>query len=345
MTNVVELIKAEPGNKLLTIHDDWRTGLGNIAPGLEIESADDVGGQVLRFKFAGATLWSVSGSSQCMRRVRPFPGGGCLPMAIIQLEGDIRVHQAGRLCDLTRGSFTFIDGMVPHRLEIDQSFHHLVLQFPKTTFMPALLHKAVALHADVRNPVNQPFFDCVSAIWQAAGNLHPLQHAAALRALIALSQLTTPISNAAKTEDMPVRALKAIEFIEQNLGEAWLCPQAVADAQGVSRRYLDELFESQEHRLQGWIWERRLQRAAEELAVDDRSRSKLSKNILQIALDLGFKTPSHFSRTFAKRFGMSPRDYRQKAQLARRSATPDDGATPTGRGYHDGRGALKRARA
>jgi len=317
MNNVVELIRAEAGNTRHTTHDDWRLGLGSIAPGLEIDSPGDIGGQVLRFRFAGATLYSVQGSSQCMRRVRPSPGHGCLPMAIVQLEGSVSVRQDGRQCKLTKGSFTFIDGVVPHSLDLEQPFHHLVVQFPKTTFMPALFHRAVAVHADVQDPVNQPFFQGVGAIWQAAGNLHPLQHAAALRALVALGQLTTPICRAAKAEDMPIRALKAIEFIEENLGEPWLSPQAVAEAQGVSRRYLDELFASQEHSLQGWIWERRLQRAAEELSVSDHHRSKLSKNILQVALDLGFKTPSHFSRSFANRFGMSPRDFRQKSQLAR----------------------------
>jgi AraC-like DNA-binding protein len=319
MHSIVEVIRAEPGNTRRTQHDDWRLGFDSIAPGLQIESTADIFGQVLRFKFAGATLWSVQGSSQSIRRVRPFPARGCVPMAIIQLEGLIRIRQEGRECALPGGSFAFLDGVVPHSVDFERPSHHLVMQFPRTSFVPALLRRAVAVQADVQNPVNQLFFECVSAIWQAAENLHPLQHASALRALVSLGQLTTPIHSAAKVKDMSIRALKAVKFIEQHLGESWLTPQAVADSQGVSRRYLDELFASQEHRLQGWIRERRLQRAAIELAADDRSRSNPLKNILQIALDLGFKAPSHFSRSFATRFGMSPREFRQQSRLARLS--------------------------
>jgi AraC-like DNA-binding protein len=99
-------------------------------------------------------------------------------------------------------------------------------------------------------------------------------------------------------------------YIEDNLAEGWLNPQAVADAQGVSRRYLDDRFGRLGLRIEGWIWERRLLRAREELALASRLGRNNGKTIIQIALDTGFKSPSHFSRSFSSRFGVSPREYR-----------------------------------
>jgi hypothetical protein len=48
----------------------------------------------------------------------------------------------------------------------------------------------------------------------------------------------------------------------------------VAEAQDVSRRYLDELFAKSGHRIETWMWEQRLQRAAEELSATDRSTDR-----------------------------------------------------------------------
>jgi AraC-like DNA-binding protein len=249
-------------------------------------------------------------------------------MAIIQLQGRQRVRQLGVECELTEGCFTFLDAAAPHRLEQSSAFHQLVVQFPRSTFTPAVFHKAVARCTGARNDVDEPFVTCVHTLWRAAPLLDPIQHVAALRALVSLAQLTRPMSLAANAHDIPTRVLKAIDYIEDNLGEPWLTPQAVADAQGVSRRYLDALFESKKFRLQGWIWERRLQRAAEELAIADPLRTRFSKSILRIATDLGFKTPSHFSRAFSKRFGVPPREYRRLA-CEGRIADPDgpDGDT------------------
>ena len=38
----------------------------------------------------------------------------------------------------------------------------------------------------------------------------------------------------------------------------------------------------------------------------------LDMNISEVAYALGFTSPSHFSNTFKKRFGVSPKNYLQK---------------------------------
>jgi AraC-like DNA-binding protein len=310
--SVIEFARISPERIGEGSGETWNSRIQTCSHGLVVSVAEPaISGDISLFEFAGAKLWAVSSGAQLMRRLRPSAGGSFRPMAILDLKGKMRVKQCGRQCELSPQSFVFIDGSLPHELEFDGNFTQLVLQFPKFAFPSSAYRRAVGLGLDGKDVLNQPFFECVRNVWDAAAALHPLDHATALTAIIALGNLTTVISAAAGKRDTPIRVLRAMEYIEQHLDETSLCPQSIADAQMVSRRYLDALFSQEGHRLQSWIWERRLQRAAQELRLQSNSRFTTPKNLLQVAFDLGFKTPSHFSRAFAKRFGMPPTEYRR----------------------------------
>lgn len=93
-----------------------------------------------------------------------------------------------------------------------------------------------------------------------------------------------------------VRLRRALEWMEQH-PEA--TPEAVARAQGVSRRGLDGLFAETGLTIAAALWETRLLRARALLA-----ESKL--RVLEVALHTGFRTEAHFSRRFRARFGIAP---------------------------------------
>lgn len=298
----------------VTTFDRWRDKVRGYAHGLDIRSpADDLTGEITKFDFAGATLWSITSGPQLMRRVRASAGGVFRPMALLQMSGTMRITQEDQRCELSAGSLAFIDSAIPHEIEYTGDFRMIAIQFPSTTFRRAVYRQALGKEMDGLEPLNAAFFQCALNIWKAAPTIHPLRHSSALAALISLSHMTTAMSAAEREPETPVRVLWAMEFIEKNLGDCDLSPQDVADAQGVSRRYLDYLFMARGHRVQTWIWERRLQRAAEDLRLN----SEWNHTILQAALDHGFKSPSHFSRTFAKRFGVPPREYRQQFGIAK----------------------------
>lgn len=286
----------------------WQEMLSHHSHGLDIISSNkDLGGELLKFDFAGATLWSVHSDAQLMRRTRANTSN-FRPMAILHIAGSMTIIQGDEVCDLTDGSFVFIDSAIPHEIQTKGNFRQLVLQFPATCFRNNVYRRALGKRMDARNPINLPFYQGVKNIWEAAPHLDPRQHADALSALIALSRMTTAINQAEDTADVPIRAVWAMDYIERHLGDFDLSAQTVADAQNVSRRYLDALFAPMGHRVQTWIWERRLVRAAEDLQLNNNR----SHTILQCALDHGFKTPSHFSRAFTKRFDMSPREFRRQ---------------------------------
>jgi len=84
----------------------------------------------------------------------------------------------------------------------------------------------------------------------------------------------------------------------------------VAEAQGVSRRRLDQIFvKAIGSTVASQIWELRLLRAAEALA----EHSPRSRSITDIAYSLGFADSAHFARSFRKRFGCTARNWRAGA--------------------------------
>ena len=96
--------------------------------------------------------------------------------------------------------------------------------------------------------------------------------------------------------------------IERRLDDPELSPTNVAQAEGISERYLQKLFEGTGDSFSHYVRERRLQRTAADLA----SPGHAALTVSEIAFRCGFNDAAHFSRMFRARFGTSPRDFRQQ---------------------------------
>ncbi|MCY1266557.1 Transcriptional activator NphR [compost metagenome] len=88
-----------------------------------------------------------------------------------------------------------------------------------------------------------------------------------------------------------------------------LNPTMIEQAVGMSSRYTNKLFESENTSLMRYVWNLWLERCAENLANPRCALLRMS----DIALRWGFNDMSHFSRVFRERFSMSPRAWRARA--------------------------------
>ena len=291
----------------------WREKLPSSVDGLRMQTRSNSGeGEFLSFHFSGARMYYLHADVQHISRSRPCRNRFA-PMAVIPLKSELSLSQQGRERTVRPGEFAFIDSAAPFEMGSSDQFHNLYMHFPSSSFVPSLFYKAVCRTGDTTSAFDLLFTSTLESIWNNAHDLRPTEHGAALNSILSLCPLTSPFRESSSEIEPCIRVTKAMNFIEDNLAEEWLSPLSVADAQGVSRRYLDDRFGLLGLRIERWIWERRLLRAQNELSLSSRA-GRNAKTIIQVALDNGFKSPSHFSRSFNARFGVSPREFRKRIE-------------------------------
>jgi AraC-like DNA-binding protein len=98
-------------------------------------------------------------------------------------------------------------------------------------------------------------------------------------------------------------------YIRTNLHEFGLGPERIAQACGISTRYLHELFRDTDQTVRGWIRDQRLTACREALADPNNNQTAA-----EIAYRWGFGDQTQFSRVFKAHFGVPPGEFREKAR-------------------------------
>lgn len=109
---------------------------------------------------------------------------------------------------------------------------------------------------------------------------------------------------------------KVLDYIEGNLAQD-LSPEELSKVAALSPFYFQRLFTRLVKRpVNAYIKMRRLARACEPL--EDKS-----KRILDIALDYGFNSHEHFTKSFKRAFGITPEEYRNNPVHLNQIMKPD----------------------
>lgn len=101
---------------------------------------------------------------------------------------------------------------------------------------------------------------------------------------------------------------RAEQVIRKNLSSSALSPDLVAEACGISKRYLHELFSDTNQTVSQFIREERL------IAARDTIASSPSLGMAEIAYRFGFSDQAQFSRLFKAMFGKTPTDWRRETR-------------------------------
>jgi AraC-like DNA-binding protein len=104
-----------------------------------------------------------------------------------------------------------------------------------------------------------------------------------------------------------VEQMIVLGMLEQRPREAWLCRRL-----GISRRSLQRSLASRNTSFQEILRRELLSQATDRLAC-------VQTPITQIALDLGYTDPAHFTRAFVRCFGESPQAWRRRLRTTRMS--------------------------
>ncbi len=99
---------------------------------------------------------------------------------------------------------------------------------------------------------------------------------------------------------------RILHYIDTNLCDPLLSNAQIAQAAGISIRYLHKLFQQETESIHALILRKRLERSRD--LINDSAYA--GHSIEQIAYSTGFSSAAHFSRSFKKHFGLSPSDLR-----------------------------------
>lgn len=121
-------------------------------------------------------------------------------------------------------------------------------------------------------------------------------------------QLAASAPDAGSSATQAALLHRICQTIERRLDDPDLAPARVAQAEGISERYLQKLFETVGDNFTHYVRERRLQRAWADLS----NPAEAHRSISEIAYAYGFGDSAHFSRAFRHRFGLPPREFRQQ---------------------------------
>jgi AraC-like DNA-binding protein len=151
-------------------------------------------------------------------------------------------------------------------------------------FCASLASEGAALDPQVRARLGEQFMDILAMALMSEPSRQPEGETSVQRARL--------------------RSVKA--YIDAHLSDPSLSLGAIAKKNGISLRYLHQLFRQTDMSASEWLRLRRLQRSYDLLA----SPRHAAQSITEIAYSTGFNSSSHFSNLFRAQFGLRPSDVR-----------------------------------
>lgn len=298
----------------------WRDVLAAV--GLQPASAsafDDGHATASHRNAAGVALTRIAAGSQ---GIAPLPQSGeGLPIVLLPIEDGAMLRQGGSHRIVPVGHLLLLPRQGDWSLMFQRDMRAIILSVTAEARHGRLIGRPIASEARVVAPAG--FADVFSRLLDATSRtletLSDVEWAAIAQSLVDLlltlaHQSTSPASEVAGTATQAATLHRICQTIERNLDNPELAPSRVAQAEGISERYLQKLFEGVGDNFSHYVRERRLQRAWSDLS----NPAEAHRSISEIAYRYGFSDSAHFSRAFRHRFGLPPREFRQ--QEAERAA-------------------------
>ncbi len=238
------------------------------------------------------------------------------------LYGEAEIEQQGVCYTLKPGDLALMAGGLPYLIKYTERSKRLIVRIPMHVFKERLV--STDQHLIIGKLPSDGIGLVVNDLLKlVASDAHKLPITDQYTLSQSLLELTGALTRSLiKTRDLkhenrhPGLFNRVLAYIEEHYMDPSLTPKMIADANGISTRYLHSLFSQSGKTVLRWVWERRLKAARSDLL----DPTQVQKRISEIAFRQGFNDSAHFSRSFRNRFGISPTELRRRAA----SATPPE---------------------
>jgi len=233
----------------------------------------------------------------------------------LQLRGRSIAEQGGRTAVLEAGDLSSWDTSHPLTIRSDEPHAMLLVFVPRALLGPGAdrLYARTALRTAGTEGIGAIVAPFLRQLWRQldapTGQVGGEDLADSVLGLVRGLHAAGAGERAAPAAPGPALLARMKAHIDQHLAEADLGPDAVARAHFVSTRYAHKLFAGEPVGLSAWITQRRLERIRRDLLDPELAGETVSA----IGRRWGLANPSHLSRLFRERYGVSPRDARARA--------------------------------
>jgi AraC-like DNA-binding protein len=239
------------------------------------------------------------------------------------IAGPLHVKQNGQEFSVESGCLILMNQSLPYTAASETGYHAHSISIPRNLLLqrtPNLrpFYKLQIDDGTPRTALLTSFAKYVEegiACWSETETIFLREQLLDLIVLLMINDKGNQ-SSASETSVKAAHRERAIAYIKHNHCDPKLDPASIASACGISVNYLHKLFQSENLQIESFIYAQRLE-TCKNLLIDPLHKEK---TLQQIAYKTGFSHPSHFSRLFKDKFGMSPSDYRMTyAPLADRN--------------------------
>ncbi len=229
------------------------------------------------------------------------------------LEGEALLIAGERRINLSAGDIVYGATGVGATLKFSTSFRQLFVKAPRLALNPRLMSPmSLELgHLSGSEGINHVLSGMLRSLADVlldigADELRPIELALTEFLITSLAGEKQLFGLGGAKGVRTAHLHRICQSIETLLSDPDLSPARVAEAHGVSLRYMQKLFTAEGNSFSNYVRSRRLERCRADLISPQHAQLSIS----EICFRWGFNSSAHFSRAFREQYGTSPREYR-----------------------------------
>jgi AraC family transcriptional regulator, positive regulator of tynA and feaB len=232
-------------------------------------------------------------------------------------SGVVNFRQFQRECALRPNHVTLLDSSEPYRYWHNERVSSLNLRIPSGLLRSRLVDPSryCGNAFPASTGVGRIVADLLTTLAREASDCPEATAAIIANNLVDLiaSLFETDAGNPISAQTARWAILKrCMVYINSHFSDPSLSPRTLADAMGVSVRYVHKAFEGFDRSIGEYLLDIRLEKSRAWLLRPDRSML----SIKQIAFGCGFQNQSHFSTSFKSKFGLTPAELRRSGKIS-----------------------------